>query len=338
MSKWAQIDTLAVMIIDGKKIAADITAKLKAMPKPKKYLAAVLVDSAGSPRVGATDLSDMSASESFLKIKEKTAQELGVDFRLYKFPADIKNDDLRKKVRKIALHKTCGGVIVQLPLPEHINAQYIFNVIPPEKDMDVLGERAIGAFYAGRNPILPPAAGVVDSLLSTFTCLPIGMDFQLSTSAVAVVGLGQLVGKPVAVWLMRKAQDLHLLHRGSDFSVLKQADLIITGTGVPGLIKPEMLKDGAGVIDFGYAAPQAPPRIDAEQTRINAESRAGESHSAVPTGRQANSQPRIRGDFDAERLAISDKRLAFYTPTPGGTGPILVAKLFENFYQLNQSR
>lgn len=264
--------------IDGKKIAEEILAKLKTQPKPKKFLAAVLVGNDGS-------------SISFLKQKEKTAKELGVDFRLYKFPSEIKNDELREEVLKIAEHKTCGGVIVQLPLPEHINAQYILNVIPREKDLDVLGERALGAFYAGRNTILPPATGVVDEILRA-------TNFEIKTSKIAIVGLGTLVGKPISIWLARKVGELHLIHKGSDFSILKNADVVISGVGAAGTIKPEMLKLGGGVIDFGYDGG--------------------------------------RGDFDASQpLDASSKQPSWYTPTPGGTGPILVAKVFENFYRLN---
>ena len=68
----------------------------------------------------------------------------------------ISSDDLRKEILKIANHKTCGGAIIQLPLPSNINSQYVLNAIPREKDVDVLGERALGAFYASRNPALPP--------------------------------------------------------------------------------------------------------------------------------------------------------------------------------------
>src|SRR3990172_9065948 len=98
-------------IIDGKQIAQEIIKKLKNQKKPDKILAAILVGN--NPQ-----------SESFLKQKEKIAKELGIDFRIYKFPQEIKNDDLRKEVLKIALLKRVGGVIVQLPLPEHLNRHY----------------------------------------------------------------------------------------------------------------------------------------------------------------------------------------------------------------------
>ncbi len=263
------------MIIDGKKIANEILGRLKSLPKPTRFLAAVLVG-------------DDASSVSFLKQKEKTAKELGVDFRLYKFQEDISKDDLRKEVGKISAHKTCGGVLVQLPLPNKLDAQYALNAVPCEKDVDVLGERAIGAFYADRNPVLPPAVGTVEMILST-------LHFQLSTSRVAVVGRGLLVGKPIAVWLMNKAKELVVFGRNGDLGVLKNADLVITGVGKAGLMKPDMLKPGAGVIDFGYDGG--------------------------------------KGDFDPTGFEGG-----WHTPTPGGTGPILVAKLFENFYALNREK
>lgn len=271
-------------VVDGKKIASEILEKLKSLPKPEKFLAAVLVG-------------DDPSSASFLKQKEETAKELGVDFRLYKFPNEIKNDELREGVGKISAHKTCGGVIVQLPLEEHLNRYYILNAVPRDKDVDVLSERAVGAFYAGRNVILPPSVGVVGVV-----CQASGIKYQ--DLRVAVVGRGLLVGKPISLWLMDKVRELIVLGHNADFSVLNDVDLVISGVGKAGIIKPDMLKSEAGVIDFGY------DKVDGK----------------------------ICGDFDDKQLKPNTHNLtpSFYTPTPGGTGPILVAKLFENFYKLNE--
>lgn len=271
--------------ISGHEIAQKIIDRLKSEPKPKKILAAILVG-------------ENPASITFLKQKEKTAKELEIDFRIYRFSQDLKNDDLRQEVGRIANQKPVGGIIVQLPLPEDINPHYVLNTIPREKDIDVLGERALGAFYTGRNLVLPPAAGVVEEIVNATS-------FKLRASKIAVVGLGFLIGKPITTWLMGKTKEIYLLDEGSDFEILKQADLIITGVGKAGLIKPEMLKSGTSIIDFGYS-------LDKD----------GE----------------ILGDFDASQLPNSpiNQSSNFYTPTPAGTGPILVAKLFENFYKLNE--
>jgi len=271
------------MIIDGKKIAAEIIETLKRRPKPSRFLAAVLVG-------------DNPESVSFIKQKEKTAHELGIDFRIYKFPANLKQDALRKEVLKISKHKTCGGAIVQLPLPDHINKQYVLNAIPREKDVDVLGERALGAFYAGRNPVLPPAVGVVEKILSV-------VGFQLSVVKAAVVGRGSLVGRPIALWLMDKVAELNVYASRTENlgEKLKDADLIVSGVGKANRFGSVDVKAGALVIDFGY------------------EFRDG----------------KIFGDFNPPPSEIKNSKLEIsYTPTPGGTGPILVAKLFENFYKL----
>jgi methylenetetrahydrofolate dehydrogenase (NADP+)/methenyltetrahydrofolate cyclohydrolase len=270
------------MIVNGKKIKEEIINQLKKQPKIKKYFAAF--------SVGGDE-----ASFGFLKLKEKTAKELEVDFRIYGFPNDIKNDELRKKIGIISRHRNCGGAILQLPLPKHLNRHYALNAIPPEKDVDVIGERSLGSFYSGRGAIFPPAVGVLEEILRRES-------FKLEDKKVAVIGLGFLVGKPISLWLEGKCPEIYLLDKGSDLEILKQADLIISGVGQAGIIKSDMLKKGAAVIDFGYSF---------------------------------NLEGEVRGDFEAPE---DDNDLNFFTPTPGGTGPMLVAKIFQNFFDLNKSR
>ena len=269
------------MKIDGHTVAAEIIENLKKLPKPEKIFAAILVG-------------DDPRSASFLRQKEQAAKELGVDFRLYNLQTELGNDGLRQEIRRLVEKKPVGGAVLQLPLPPGLNPHYVLNAIPRKKDVDVLTERALGAFYNGRNPVSPPAVATVKTILEK-------VNFDLEGAEVAVVGLGNLVGKPVSVWLTRKCKNLFLLRRGSDLELLKRADLVITGVGQAGLIKQDMLKSGAGVIDFGYY------------------------HS--PDGK-------VSGDFSAEDAG----KLNFYTPMPGGTGPILVAELFRNFYILNSQK
>lgn len=267
--------------IDGGEIASRIIGRLKNTTPPAKFMAVFLVG-------------DDPVSLNFINQKKEVAEILGVDFRLYQFPENIKNDELRERIRKIVSSKTCGGAIVQLPLPSHLNPYYVLNVIPREKDIDVLGERAIGAFYAGRNPVLPPSVGTIEEILKET-----GIE-AAEKLKVAVVGPGMLVGKPAALWVLGKAAEIIVIDKGGDLANIKEADLVILGAGKPGLVDASMLKPGAGVIDFGY-------RISPDR--------------------------KIKGDFDEEKHP--PKHLKFYTPTPNGTGPILVAKLFENFYKLN---
>lgn len=269
------------MKIDGKEISGDIITRLKGKAIPKKILAAVLIGE--DPR-----------SLSFVGQKEKIAKELGVDFRIYRLPEDYKNDDLRKEVGRISNQKPVGGIIVQLPLPEGVSSRYVLNAVPIDKDVDVLSEKAIGQFRSDKNPILPPAVGTVKEILER-------MSVKLASSTVAVLGKGALVGDPIAAWLVGKCKELYTLDSKSSMDILSRADVVISGVGKAGVFSPGALKDGAGVIDFGYYY--------------------------SPDGE-------VSGDFDATDNEGELDKLAFYTPTPGGTGPILVAKLLENFYTL----
>lgn len=280
------------MIIDGRKIAAEIIERLRAKPKPETFFGAVLVG-------------DDPASVNFLKQKEKVAKELGVEFRLYKLPPEITTDELRKEIGRLAGAKTCGGFIVQLPLPENINRHYTLNAIPKDKDVDMLSESALGAFYSGRHSIVPPSVGTVEEILNR-------ENVNLRECLAVVIGAGFLIGKPVGFWLQNRVAELTVFddHAKHLREKLKDADLVVSGAGVPNLFSSDDLKDGALVIDFGFSS-------------VEMRDEKGEMRK------------KVRGDFDASSLISQNSSLVSYTPTPGGTGPILVAKLYENFYTLN---
>ena len=266
--------------ISGQEVSGEIVERLQALPKIKKILAAVMVG-------------EDPTSLSFLRQKEQFAEKLKVNFRRYDFPESLGNDALREEVGRISKQKSVGGIIVQLPLPEGVNKYYVLNAMAKEKDVDVLSERALGAFYNNRSSVCPPAVETVKEIIER-------QRIDLSKSNIAVVGLGALVGRPIALWLMGKCAHLDLLDKGSDLNLLAEADVVISGVGEAGLIKPSNLKEGAGVIDFGYYYFE---------------------------------DGKLSGDLDITSREVEG--LSFYTPTPGGTGPILVAKLMENFYKLN---
>jgi methylenetetrahydrofolate dehydrogenase (NADP+) / methenyltetrahydrofolate cyclohydrolase len=266
------------MIINGKNIAERILEDLAQRMKPAEFFAGIVV---------GTD----PAAMSFQKLKQKTAERLGLDYRIYEFSESLSEDELRKEILKIADQSSCGGVVIQLPLPPHVNKQNVLNAIPREKDPDVLSERSLTAFQAGKNPVTHPAVAVVEEILRE-------ADFDLKGKDVSVVGAGFLIGRPIAAWLMDKAAHVSVLDKGSDLSDIRSADLVILGAGQAGLVTGDHIKEGAGVIDFGYSD---------------------------------NGKGGLAGDLDVRGA----EKAAFYTPTPGGTGPILVACLFRNFFILN---
>ncbi|MEK7093745.1 MAG: bifunctional 5,10-methylenetetrahydrofolate dehydrogenase/5,10-methenyltetrahydrofolate cyclohydrolase [Patescibacteria group bacterium] len=267
-------------IVNGTEIAKEILERLKKEPQPKKFLAAILVG-------------DDPASTSFIRQKEKVGKELGVDFRLHTFPADIAEEKLKEEILKITSDENCGAVLVQLPLPSHIDRQHILNCVPKEKDVDVLGKEASEMFFRGENSIHPPAVAVVEEIIDR-------LKLDVESLSVAVIGVGLLVGKPISLYFESKVKKLDVFHRSSGDvkTQLKDFNLIISGAGTAQLFSAKNLGSQAVVIDFGYGD------VDGK----------------------------MAGDFDPAGAEVSS---VSFTPTPGGTGPILVAKLYQNFYKLN---
>lgn len=286
------------MIIDGKTIANEIVSRLRALPKPAKFFGAGLVG-------------DDPASLNFLKQKERVAHELGIDFRLQQLPLGITTDALRAEIGRLAEPKTCGAFIIQLPLPEAINRYYVLNAIPKEKDVDCLSEQALGAFYTERGKIAPPSVATVEEILrrevvgsaNSGDGLPPEVLRELKA---VVIGAGFLIGKPVGFWLQNRVAELVVLDAGvkNIHDKLGDADIVIAGAGHAGLFGAQHLKEGAIVIDFGF---------------------------------NSSTDGHIIGDFDPAGTGgvTADEKNIHYTKTPGGTGPVLVAKLYENFYTLN---
>ncbi len=252
---------------------------------------------------GAVVVGDDPASLNFLKQKERVARELGIEFRLHQLPLGITTDALRAEIGRLASPKTCGAFIVQLPLPESINRYYVLNAIPKEKDVDCLSEAALGAFYTERGKIVPPSVATVEKILAHAQrdISDAAAPGALRELKAVVIGAGFLIGKPVGFWLQNRVAELVVLDAAvkNIHDKLGDADIVVAGAGHAKLFNANNLKDGAIVIDFGF------------------------NHDA---------NGKIVGDFDP--AGAHDKNIA-YTRTPGGTGPVLVAELYENFYKMN---
>jgi methylenetetrahydrofolate dehydrogenase (NADP+)/methenyltetrahydrofolate cyclohydrolase len=226
------------MIIDGKKIAEQILADVATRVK-KLAIAGVGFRLAG---VVAGD-SDQS---KFLNLKKAAAERVGIDFRKYEYPTNISTQKLRKEISKIAKTSVNSGIIVQLPLPSHINTQYILNAVPEEKDPDVLSQKSQGTFFSDRGDILPPAVETVKIIFEENNIKP-------QRKICSVFGYGILVGKPVSHWLARRGATVNIINEFTPNAgkISGAADIIISGVGKSNLITGEMVKNGAVVIDFG---------------------------------------------------------------------------------------
>ena len=248
------------MIVNGKQVAAEILEQLAA---ERKTLPPVL-------RLGVVMGEGDAASESFVKIKERLADKLNVvvvrDF------VTTTQEALRALER---LSKNCEGIIVQLPLPEAVDVEAVIAAIPKEKDVDFLN---------------PPVARAIGEVLSRAGVA------ALQKKAV-VVGAGKLVGAPAAELLRELGAEVKVITQShGSLSELKDADIVVLGAGEPGLIKPEMLKQGVVLID------------------------AGTSEAAG----------KLVGDADPRCAEVA----SVFTPVPGGLGPIAVAMIFKNLFTL----
>lgn len=266
----------------GKEIAQKILNDIKKRLPEKKLGLAVI-------QVGSNP-----ASEIYIKEKKKIAQSLGIGFWMTKLPPTVSQEKVQNIVLKIGRDPAISGIIIQLPLPPQFRTQEILNCIPLKKDVDVLSSVALGLFALGQLPILPPTIKAIALLLKA-------SHTSLKGKRVTVVGAGRLVGLPLIFWLLSQGATVSVANKFTkDLSLLtKKADILISATGKPLLIKGNMVKKGAVVIDAG---------------------------TSVEGGR-------TKGDVDLKSVAKKAKYLA---PVPGGVGPLTVACLFYNLLTLAQ--
>lgn len=223
-------------IIDGKKLSEKILDNLKKEIKKRRLkltLAVVLVG-------------DDLVSKVFVRQKGKACKTTDIDFKLFKFPAKISVSELKKEIERIIKDKKNSGVIIQLPLSRKFDSQKFLNFIPLEKDIDVLSEKSLDKFRAGKLSILPPVVGAVFHLLKEYK-------ISLKGKNIVLVGAGKLVGFPLSIWFSRKRAKVSIVDEFTKNipSFTKKADIIISGAGKPNLIKGNMVKRGVIIIDAG---------------------------------------------------------------------------------------
>lgn len=278
------------MLIDGRAIAKQIGEELreKIAKLGKKITLAVFL------------VGDNQGSISFIAQKEKFGAALGVNVQVIRMGQSSSVEELKLRISSIAGEERVHGIIVQLPLPANFSkeqTQEILEAIPVRKDPDFLSSISLGRFYTGRSKLLPPTVGAFAKSVDASK-----ISFKAGSIA-TVVGQGHLIGKPLAIYLMRQGMTVFACNKSTKniSKLTKQADLLISGTGVPKLIKGRMIKKGATVIDFGF------------------------SMSAQ------GGKDKIAGDVDTKNVA---KVAKYVSPVPGGMGPITVAMLFKNLVDI----
>lgn len=224
------------MIADGKQIAAKIEIDLQEqlLTLPEKYLCFIVVG-------------ENAASEQFVAMKSRIAKRLGVHVAVERFSQDINQQQLQDEVTKIC-DEGFDGVVIQLPLPSHLDEQAVLDCVPVELDVDVLGTRAKEMYARGDSQIIPPVARAVWEILDFYKLDLVGKN-------IVVIGNGKLVGQPVVTMFGLKKVSVVVVDKNTleseKVNLIKNADIIVSGIGASASITPEMIKDGVVLIDAG---------------------------------------------------------------------------------------
>lgn len=244
------------------------------------------------PKLVSIQIGDDQASDIYVKLQIKTAEELGIAYGLKKLAETITQAQLIKEIEKLNKDNTVHSIILQLPVPSHIDAKIITRYITPIKDAEGVHPQNMGEVVFGNAKIIPCTANACMELLNSIENL------TLYGKEACIVGHSEIVGKPLAMLLLNKFVTLTVCHiatgqRGDLPEFVKKAEILIVAAGKPCLIKGEWIKDNAIVIDVGI-------------NRV---------------------EGRIVGDVEFDKAV---QKASYITPVPGGVGPLTVTMLMKN--------
>ncbi len=280
-------------LISGTKMREDILAELG------KEVAELKEKHGVTPGLVTILVGQNPASISYVTLKVKTAHSLGFHEIQENLPEDVSEADLLAMIARYNADPKIHGILVQLPLPKHINEEKVIAALDPDKDVDGfhpvnLGRMVIGNEDKGFLPCTP--AGIREMIIRSGT--------PTSGAEVVVVGRSNIVGKPISIMMGQKNVNstVTMVHtRTKDLAGhCKRADILIVAAGVPGLVKPEWIKPGATVIDVGV-----------NRVGVN----------------EATGKPKLCGDVDFDEAC---KVAGKITPVPGGVGPMTITMLMKN--------
>ena len=282
---------MTAKLIDGKAIAQEVrdgvataVAKRIAAGKSKPTLATVLVG-------------DRVDSATYVKSKGKACEELGMGSVSHHLPADISQEELEKLIKSLNDDKTVNGILVQLPLPSHLNEERVLQLIGIEKDVDGLSPINIGRLaQKGREPLFVP-------------CTPNGciylldkMGIQIEGANAVVLGRSNIVGMPASLLLVSRNATVTICHSRTKNlpDIVRQADILIAAIGKTEMVRGDWIKPGAAIIDVGM------------NSKPDSTKKSGH---------------RLVGDVNFEEAR---EVAGFITPVPGGVGPMTIAMLMKN--------
>lgn len=273
---------MSANIIDGKQISADMRNEMIAE-------VAALKEKGVTPGLAVVLVGEDPASKVYVGSKEKACIALGMYSEVHRLPEDTTEEDLLALIDKLNNQDSINGILVQLPLPKHINEKAVIDAISVEKDVDGFHPHSVGNLVIGDDSLLPcTPAGVIELIKRS--------GIEISGKHAVVIGRSNIVGKPVAMLLLRENATVTICHsRTANLQeVVKQADIVVVAIGRANAIDASYIKSGAVVIDVGIN------RLD---------------------------NGKLAGDVDYESCLTE---AGYITPVPGGVGPMTITMLMKN--------
>ena len=278
-------------VLDGDAVAADIRADLSGSID-------ALADAGARPGLATVLMSEDPASETYVSMKQRDCEEVGIDGRHVELPSDAPAEDLFETIEELNGDPSVHGILVQMPVPDHVDKRRVLRAIDPTKDVDGFHPENVGRMVAGDARFKPCTPHGIQKLLAA-------ADVETEGADAVVVGRSDIVGKPMTNLLIQKgplgnATTTVCHSRTTDLAAKTgEADIVIAAVGVPELITGDMLDDGVTVIDVGV-------------NRVDADTEKGY---------------RLVGDVEFES---AKERADVITPVPGGVGPMTRAMLLYN--------
>lgn len=294
-------------IIDGKEFAANLRKKIAL------EVASLKAVSGKTPGLAVILVGNDPASEVYVRNKDKSAKECGMNSYEYKMPADVSERQLIDKVHQLNADPNVHGILVQLPLPKHISESSVIDAISPDKDVDGFHAVNRGRLVAGQDCLVPCTP------LGSLTLIKDRLGDNLQGLDAVVIGRSNIVGKPMAQLLINEGCTVTVCHSKTKNieEVCSRADILVVAVGRPLMVKKNWVKQGACVIDVGINRV-----VDSSQFSVHSENEKNKLSTV-----NSELKTKLVGDVDYNDCF---EKAAFITPVPGGVGPMTIACLLNN--------
>ncbi|MDT0678954.1 bifunctional methylenetetrahydrofolate dehydrogenase/methenyltetrahydrofolate cyclohydrolase FolD [Staphylococcus chromogenes] len=273
---------MSAKILDGKQIAKDYRQGLQDEVE-------VLKQKGYTPKLSVILVGNDGASQSYVRSKKKAAEKIGMISEVIHLEEDTSEEDVLKELERLNNNESVSGILVQVPLPKQVDEQKVLDAIDPDKDVDGFHPINIGRLYLDQAKLIP--------------CTPLGVmellkhaDIDLEGKNAVVIGRSHIVGQPVSKLLIQQNATVTVLHSRSQnvHEHLKNADIIVSAVGRPGMVKKEDVKEGAVVIDVGNTPDE---------------------------------NGKLKGDVEYDEVS---EVAGAITPVPGGVGPMTITMVLNN--------